>query len=268
MKLNPVHQYNAPNLPTSAQAKTQTGLLKKMPARWQTKAAVISCMAVMGMVALAGCDLDDFANNGGATPPYYTTNGGTQYTALERAIYNAELELRTHTGGSGWGPFYVVHLTEADAQRIVRHLLEEAGLQFGARPPRYSVNLNDIGAWNDDVVEILGYDSRRNVGVAHVTWAMNNQPFFSHGGPWLAEQIAGNLNAQARRSHIGVFFNPSENLGMAYDFPGWHSEYWNVDGEYEPPTDARKAEAKEAIIANLTAQVDAFIAQLQALGVL
>jgi len=67
---------------------------------------------------------------------------------------------------------------------------------------------------------------------------------------------------------VGVFYNPDVNLGMAYNYPGWHDEYWHTEEEYEPPTEERQAVAKEQIIANLTAQVEAFITQLRELGVL
>ncbi|MCL2363826.1 MAG: hypothetical protein FWC71_04085 [Defluviitaleaceae bacterium] len=202
MKINPVKNYTAPALPNYAQARTQKDLLHKMPMRWQKKTAVLACMAFVGVMSLSGCDYDEWLHGGGAPQvPHYVVcptevdagRNGYAMTALEQAIGLAELELRTHTGGSGWGPFYVVHLTEADAQRIVRVMLEGAGLQFGARLPAYNVPLQ---GWRDDIVEILSYDAQHNVGVAHITWDMNNQPFFSHGGAWLANNVAAGFDVQ------------------------------------------------------------------------
>jgi len=273
--MTPVRNYEAPQLPTLEDSRDNPTLLKKLPLRWQKKAAVIACMSFVGTITLSGCAyahlLDNRIHHGGAVgAPIYVANPTEQETSgviqpqpdnIQAALEAAELELRTHSGGSGFGPIYVVHITEQEALGIIRAQLEAAGLNFNAVPPDYTVE-----TWYRDFSFDL-YDEERGVAITHLSWEDNNQHFFSHGGSDLAQQITEAFAEQAKDISVGVFFNPGESLGMSQDWRGWEDEEWSEGMEYEPPTAERKEEAKAMLIERLTAQVQAFIDFLRAEGV-
>jgi len=246
--LSPVKSYTAPKLPTLSETRNDPALLKKLPSRWKKKAAVLACMALVGSVTLASCD-------------YYSLGLHEQseitQLQLEAALEAAELNIRTHTGGSGFGPFYVAHITEQEAFGIIRAQLEAAGLNFGATPPGYTVD-----KWAADFGIDL-FDARNNVGISHISWADNNIAFFSHGGNWLAEEVAEAFAQQTDDISVGVFFNPGKFLGMT-------ANAWDRDEneEHQPPTEEAKEEAKVYLVENITAQVRDFIKLLHAQGVI
>jgi hypothetical protein len=289
LRLSPLKNYKPPKIPTLDDTRGNPGILKNLPLRWQKKTAVIACMTFAGMVTLAGCDYaialqeSQLNHGGGAVIPFYSSqpaqSGASQViqpqpadhqaqppdhqARIEAAISAAELNLRLHTGGSGFGPFYVVHITEQEALGIIRALLEAKGLDFNAEPPPYSVDF----AW-DSTIGLDLFDSEKNVAISHISWEENNTPFFSHGGSHLSEEIAKEFAELASDISVGVFFNPGEFLGFSEHWWGWEQEGWEEYGEYEPPTEESKEEAKAALIKNISEQVQEFISFLQAEGVI
>ena len=265
ISISPVKNYNAPKIPTIEDTrKKNPSLLKKLPLRWQKNAAVIACMGFVGTVTLSGCvfsHLFEGRTGDNGTAPVYVTNPQIRQEALEDALAAAELNLRTHWGGGGWGPFYVVHITEQEAFAIVRAKLEAEGLNFSADTPEYVVE-----TWFRDFGIDL-YDEEKGVAIAQLTWDDNNQPFFSHGGNHLAEEITERF-AEQTDIHVGVFFNPGQYLGMAEAWWGWEDDHREGYDEYQPPTAEMKEEAKEALLENLTGQVQKFIDFLRSEGVI
>jgi len=295
IRINPVADYAAPNLPTIAESKSNPTLLKKLPLRWAKKTSVIACMAFVGVALPTSCTAFDgnvnpaevivpHINHGGAArAPIYVTHPTEDdvYTSfqarLDEAINAIELQYRTHFGGSGSGPFYVVHITEQEALGIIRAKLEYAGLRLDANPPGRSVNMGGRS------IGIDLFDGERRVGVTHVTWEMNNRPFISHGGPRLADEIAERFASQWRSIPVGVFFNPSvwidaNNRWWDVDLHNWE---WNFRGElppeivefdFDPPSDGTIAQvqedAKKELLEQLNAQVQTFINTLVAQGIL
>jgi len=285
--LSPVQEYEAPKLPTLAE-KPQ---LKKLPARWQKNAAVVACIGVVGTMTLASCASETKASPVDAAVPYSVTYAQTtaaaitgapeetteehtaqEYTTAQEAattaaittqtttttqqttmaITPAELDLRSHWGGSGAGPFYVVHLTEQEALGIIRTQLEAAGLRFGATPPNHTVEV----VW----VDPLGHGSTsQTTGLALLDANNNVAVALSERGGWFAEQTQQRFarDRQTRNLTIGTFYSPGE--GIERD---WRER------PVIPPT-AEEMQAHIPVLrANLTEQVQTFIEFLQAEGIL
>ena len=266
--LSPVQAYTPPQLPTFREAPPAQ--LKKLPSRWAKNAAVVACVGILGAATLAG----NFASAAGAqniSAPYSVTYMARQsapaaVTPSEvAAAYTGydefDLNVRFHGGGAG-SAMYVVHLTEAEAMNLIRTQLEAAGLNLGATPPTSRVRMLSLGLvhqpftlprpylrlnrFNFDL-----YDSARSVAVTHI-----NQ---ENHWPSTAQLVR---RAQRRfrwrlfgPSTVGVFYNPSQAFWRSW-FPG------------DPTLEEQKAEAAQALVANLNAQTQQFIAFLQAEGIL
>ena len=260
LRIRPVETYEAPQLPTLEDARNTPALLKKLPSRWLKHAAVIACIGLMGTVALSGCvnPSDRSPHHGGAGgAPIYVAQP-TEYE-LHTPLEYAPLELKLHHGGSGAGPFYIVHITEQEALGIVRAQLETAGLHFGTTPPDIRASSGFMAA--DDIGLDL-FDEEKGIAVALIDWEDANQPFSPRGGD-LVQRVIEDFSQQTDMP-IGVFYNPGETVGGA---AWWFEGEEGNDGIVEP-TEERKAEARPVLIENLTAQVQGFIAWLQAEGIL
>jgi len=294
LQLTPVKTYNPPKIPTLKDTQNNPAMLKKLPRRWQKNAAVIACVGFTGAVTLSGClfsPVDDRPHHGGGpVAPYYVVHPTEQETtnyipSVEEPndypivqqyeqMTEEELNLRIHTGGAGAGPFYIVHLTEQEALSIIRAQLEAAGLNLSSPPLGYTVSESENFQFWGAESGYFGldlYDEENGVAISHITWEENNQPFFSHGGNWLANNVTEAFAEQMNDISVGVFFNPGEFLGYAEDWWGWEAEnlldFWDEE-VYVPPTAERKAEARIALVDNLTQQVQQFIEILQAEGIL
>ena len=275
--ISPLENYEAPDIPNLDASRKDNALLKKLPLRWQKKAAVISCLGLLGATALSGCAYYDLVSGsgrihhgGGAAMPIYFDRVIEPETPANITVPAAEdLELRIHFGGGGFGPIYIVHLTEQEALAIIRSQLEAEGLNFGADPPDYDVDFN---SWLDFSVGLELFDEENGVAVAHISWENNNIQFFSHGGRHLADEVAEKFAELNNDISIGVFYNPGESLGMGADWWGWESEDHPLRGdlgeEYQEPNDEIKAEARKALVDRLTAQVQDFVERLRAEGII
>jgi len=168
--------YTPPKIPTLASARENPALLKNLPRRWQ-KTAVAACI---GIIALSGCTYQDetyFTD----VPYSYSASYRSEeeirihleaaqvaYAAARAQLDITELELHTHFGGSGAGPFYVVSFTEQEAFGFIRSKLEAEGFYFSAAPPDYSVNVPNVAwdAWTDYVdIGLIWYDAHKRVGI-------------------------------------------------------------------------------------------------------
>ena len=123
--MSPVKNYKSPQLPTLGDVRDNPTLLKKLPSRWKKNTAVIACIGFMGAITLTGCVDDNQPHHGGVVSPIYVAYATEEETrarlAAAQDAFNivraqmdvTELNLRTHHGGSGAGPFYVVHFNGA-----------------------------------------------------------------------------------------------------------------------------------------------------------
>jgi hypothetical protein len=267
MKIKPVKNYTPPALPTLSDATPE--LLKNTPRRWKKKAVVAACMGIVGMTAFAGCDL----HHGGAgvgAPDYfvYPTEGELRsqngiectFAAVEifrNQLETAELDIKTHSGGSGSGPFYIVYFTEQDAFNFIRAKLEAAGLNFNAAPPDAVINAFGSYEFGLDL-----FDGEKNVAVSHISWDLNNHPFFSWGGSYLSQSVETNFSEKLESTTVGVFYNPDALVGRGSEEYGrGGGDDWFIEVTHE-----RETEARQALIDELTEQAQNFIEKLQDKG--
>jgi len=281
--ISPVKDYTPPQIPTLEDTRVNLAILKKLPSRWQKNRAVIACVGLVGTVALSGCAYAHLVDertphSDGSIAPYYivhpteqVVSGSiqqqpedtqTQLEALEAAFKAADLNLRTHFGGAGHGPIYVVHITEQEALGIIRTQLEAAGLNFDATPPEYII---ESGFGSRDIGFDL-YDEEKGVAIAHLSWEDNNQRFFSWGGSDLAERLTEEFTEKTGDISVGVFFNPGKELGRGQAWLDQENERW-LRRISMRNTNRQKEEAKAALTENITSQVQAFIDLLQAEGI-
>jgi len=253
----PVKNYTTPNLPTLAESKNDTTMLKKLPNRWTKKAKVIARFAFVGTIAFAGCG----QTHGNAEPPPPTEQvEPALQEALQSQLDAIKLHYRTHYGGAGGGPFYVVHITEQEALGIIRAKLEVAGLQLDATPPNNTVEFG----WAGDIVLDL-FDEEKGVAVSHLTWEINNQAFFSFGGGGLARHVAEEFAAQDNNITVGAFFNPGEYINASLRWWDWEDETYLPTAEEVAQT---QAELKETLVNQLDEQVQEFINLLTSQGLI
>ena len=260
--VNPMKSYEPPKIPTLADAREAPELLKKTPARWQKKAAIAACAGIIGLSSLAAFSVG-FSANAYANPP--ATQSASQEILLAPSSSEAmlaqlettDLEIRAHWGGSGAGPFYVARFTEQEAFGFLRALLEEAGLNFAATAPGYTVEVfgRDFHNWGEGVeVQLMLFDEARRVGIVQGA-AFSNEDVTRA----FAEQ---NITA-------GVVSNPGETV-----FDGFSLRFdENVsDEEFDNFRDAAIAEgrepARQALIEQISQQAAEFIAFLEAEGLL
>jgi len=167
--LIPLKTYTAPNLPTLSTAQKNQALLKKLPMRWQKKAAVVACVGIIGLSSFSA----PFTNTAYASEKAYSTYSADIQTPLSVAealeqLKTADIEIRAHYGGSGAGPHYVAYITEQEVFSFIRAMLEEAGLDFSTTPPDYSIEVDE---WWGPLGKPLGldlYDDEKNVAVSFI----------------------------------------------------------------------------------------------------
>ena len=199
--IDPVKTYKSPNIPIPGD--NNPTLLKKLPSRWQKNTKVMACIGLVGALVLSGCVPQPL-------PP-----------AL-------------HGGGSPSPPMYIVYLTEQEALGIIRARLEEAGLDFTATFPGYTID------WNGDEIGLDLFDEQRNVAITYLNREEHHQAFTFQGRRNYADQIEKAFTEQISDIIVGIFYNP---------------KVWEGSGD---------AFAKEQLIT----QADAFIAFLQSQGIL
>jgi len=255
--LTPIQNYTPPAYPTRTTAPPPA--LKKLPMRWAKHAAVIACLGALSIGALTGCA----GQVAQPTEPAARCDDGIHGVVgyPQRDNWYAEdgrefdVEVRTHWGGSGAGPFYVAYLTEQEALGIIQNRLRQAGMSFDAPVPDY-VATAEVPA-GEATAALSLFDERTRQGIVFpATWwdAFTRWPM-TH------EEIEDALQQDfAQRFDISAAFlpNPGESIGD-YD--------WNR--EDDPTfTEEEKQEAGEILKGRLVDQVDAFLDHLRTEGVL
>ena len=259
LRIGPVEEYCAPEIPKLEETRDKVALLKKLPSRWQKNAKVVACIGLAGALTLSGC-------------AHYLRS---QYNAVDNITHSQEsgyeafqnqeefdLVVRLHGGGAG-SLFYVVHMTEQEVIGIIRNLLEAAGLNFDADPPDYIVDFVDSGlARGLPTHDIELFDEERGVAISHISWEDNHRRFFSHGGGGLAERVTERFARQSSGITFGVFHNPGRTVNR-----GWVAR--TADGlTLRDPFGRREAQKRAILEESVTRQVDEFIAFLQSEGIL
>jgi len=183
------------------------------------------------------------------------------FTQVLAQFETSELNLRTHWGGSGTGPYYVAHFTEQEVLGFIRAKLEAAGLNLDAVPPEHTIFGDGearIGAVSEMGIDL--FDAENNIAITSISWEDSTMPFSPHGRE-LADMVADEFSKQSRDISFGVFYNPGEIVG-------WGPFEWLEDDDnYQETTPEKKEEARFILIERLTAQVDEFIAWLRAEGI-
>jgi len=249
LKIQAIENYEPPKIPTFDE--DNSALLKKLPSRWQRNAKVLACIGIMGTITLSSLAF-----------PYAQSPAEnaeqSEYIAEYSGYNDFELEVRVHHGGSGF-PFYVVQITEQEALDIVRSQLEAIGLNFGATPPNYTFRF--FNEWQEIVNLGLDlFDDKHNVAISQISMdsSVHLQYSLRHGT--MSDLIERIERGFARQSDIavGAFYTPSVNRHV------WSS---NEDDEWYQ-REITDDEARTAIRADITTQVNEFVGFLRHEGIL
>jgi len=147
LKLAPMTEYQAPELPTLKEVKSE--LLEKVPKRWKSKAVMATAVGLFGATTLTGC-----GNVNGSFTPIENTGQPILAPSINRSrTYCSDL----HFGGSGGAPIYVAHLTETDALNLIGQQFAAAGINLETALPRPRINAEDIHYELGNFGEAWGY---------------------------------------------------------------------------------------------------------------
>jgi len=260
--LTPMQSYTPPAYPT--RGTNPAAALKKLPIRWAKNAAVIACLGALSLGALTGCGAqvtqpaapaarcDDGIHGVVATYP----QGGDWHVENGREF---DVEVRTHWGGSGAGPFYVAYLTEQEALGIIRNRLCQAGICFDAPVPDY-VATAEVPA-EEATAALSLFDERTRQGIVFPAPNWWEKFRFFEISP---EQIEGALQQEfAQRFDVSAAFLPNPGESMC------DGAWWDRDWETELTfTEEEKQAVGEILKERLVDQVDAFLDHLRTEGVL
>ena len=267
LRIAPLKNYAPLNIPTLAEAGSQP-TLKTLPARWKKNAAVMACLGlgVVGAIMFSGCGEDSRQHHvGAAQAPSYVTQPTEQETLaqIQAQIEAAALEIGFHRGGEVGTPIYVVHITEQEVLGYIYARLEAAGLNLDTVSPNDiifgsadSTNPFFRFFYDEDIYLLdsenrVALDSENQVAIVSISWAKSTRPFSAHGSA-LASRIEQALSRQIDDIAFGVFHNPGQTV------PARNGNVRRRD----------KESARPNLIRDLTAQVDDFIARLQAEGII
>ena len=260
LQAHPVETYTPPNIPTLDDAQ-DTQLLKTLPSRWKKNTAVLACLGFAGVLGLAGYTA---LHNRRPNMPYYLVQE-YPYDAAMANIQAAELELRVHWGGFGSGPFYVVHITENEVLAFVRARLEAAGLVFSdpAADTFWSEHDGSQGPFLLPCTDIGLYDALNNVAVIRI---IRIDPFRIFNREW-HEPTKDAFSTTFADTTFGMYYNPTAIIGRArYSWRQTRSPNFRPRHNYA--RDRAMERERPALIENLSAQIDEFIAQLKAEGII
>ncbi|MCL2578206.1 MAG: dockerin type I repeat-containing protein [Defluviitaleaceae bacterium] len=218
LKVAPVENYKPPTLPTFAEARGNSALLRNLPTRWKKKATVFACAGIIGMAAFSS-----FAN---AAEPETRTE--VTIEATQDPHETAGLTVRIHHGGSSGVPFYVAYFTEQEALGIIREKLEFAGLNLNAVPPEYIANVRDMWTGLPVLVGLELFDEEKDVAIAYM-----RETRMPGDAEWLAKEVSKMFELIMDSDiTVGVLHSPGEQLQAK-------NEYWNLfsylsgDDEYQ-----------------------------------
>ncbi|MCL2194645.1 MAG: hypothetical protein FWB76_01710 [Oscillospiraceae bacterium] len=148
--------------------------------------------------------------------------------------------------------YYVVHLAAQEVQDRIRTQLEAAGLRFNAAPPSYTLPCPDSRDFYCITLDL--FDQSRNVAVSFISWESCNA-FWRPRDPRARARNAVTRFAELTNTTVGVFVNPCIVLTVCDGFP-------------PRPSPEEAAEHVPDLLAQIDAQVDDFINQLQHEGIL
>jgi len=258
--LSPAQDYSPPAYPTRA---TQSAVaLKKLPLRWAKNAAVIACLGALTLGALTGCTLQSRGTPASCDDGLHGIVGtldpqGGRSAENERDF---DVEIRTHWGGAGAGPFYVAYLTEQEALGIIRNRLCEAGICFDSPVPDYTATAQVPQAGTTTTATLSLFDASTRQGIVFPA------PNWHDRFPWRnisPEQIEDALQQNfARRFNVSATFmwNPGRSM---CDGVLWGDR--NVEPTF---TEAEKQDAGARLQEQLHAQIDAFLRHLRSESIL
>ena len=217
------------------------------------------------------------------TAPSTTTTEHSVTTAPP--VEQQDLVFRTHHGGTGFAN-YIVHLTEQETRGIIRHHLEQAGLDFSATPPTYRARgatdwkkqsifwyyvqhrMADKDEcyleWWDSKAPFIRldlFDNQKGVAVGHISYMT--------AFDWLnANETLKDFERQAAERgediKFGVFTTPSTWADFGEDIARW---VWSPPPSSEQISQA-KINARPWLEANAIAQAETFLAFLRENGIL
>ena len=240
LSVAPVEEYTPPSYPTYTDAYDNPAMLKKLPSRWQKNTAVITCIGLMGVAALTGCD-----NLNNRDSLRYGYEECVEYDGYIRYDRRDELSLRVHWGGEGFGPFYVVYLTEQEALNIIRAEAAVACLRFNDTPPTYTATVYIGPASYFFGLDL--FNNRNNIAISFVNMDDNLVwDWWERRGQDFAELIASEFSNQTNNLSIGVIYSPGTRV------------------DSDQPDDETKEEARQILREHIAAQVRDFIEELRA----
>lgn len=260
--INPIKNYIAPRLPTLEAAQKDPDLLKKLPSRWQknlSKTAAAFCVGAVGMAMLTGAAHGGMVFSARNNVAVGVQSRTTQNPAELRAhLETTNLNIRTHWGGSGYGPFYVAYFTEQEAFGFIRAKLEQAGLTFVDHPPSITAVAHGwlSGGGLSPLEMEFGvelFDENKNIGIVNMR---NMQPWHYIS----VADVTAAFNALEKDMTFRVFYNRGENVGQGSpDFSFM---------QHIPVTEETRENARLRLITNLERQVEQFVLYLQNLKIL
>ena len=244
LEIRPVTSYVAPGYPTRTEC--DSSMLKKLPTRWQKKAAIVAGVGALSVSTLTGCNLQAVFHLAHILGQGGGTGGGNDTDCC--------CDNWIHHGGAGEAPIYVVHMTEQEALSIIRNQAEQAGLNLSDVPPHYgSVEVDGKTIWIDL------FDEDRRVAIVYldaeywIWWHWNSMDEF-------AQQVADSLVEEIEKYlellgldltdetiHVGVFYAKGTDVWSRNDI---------------------SEERKAVVEAHLAEQVDLFMEELREAGVL
>ena len=203
MKLQPVHRYPQPQLPTREIVDQSPDLLRLLPRRWQGNAAVVTALAAC--LAMSGCNRKAPASG----PPSRV----------------APVFMR----GDGLGSFGCkiinppVFLSEDEARKVIADEAKRAGLTFlkdtrtatGVGVPVIS-NKGKTG-WETQPLDLDGVDEKHNIAFEFVSlddsyeWRAKGEAWYSvgnHNLQDLAKQLRHGLSKAKPGGTLAVFYDP------------------------------------------------------------
>ena len=286
LRIGPVEEYCAPEIPKLKETRDKSALLKKLPLRWQRNAKVVACIGLAGTLTLSGCahylrsqinsvdniehsqesGYESFQNNGTVNGGYNGQSGrdnprnddvSNNDFNMQNKQEEFDLLVKLHTGGAA-STNYVVHMTEQEVIGIIRNLLEAEGLNFDATLPENIVDFGD----RESPIDIVLFDQAKGVAILDVGFLSNNRRFCLYDAG-RADDFVALFSEQTNDITFGAFHIPLRNLGYA------HIEELE-DGEWSwiEPSDEEVAESRPILEERLVTQVQGFIAFLQSEGIL
>jgi hypothetical protein len=270
----PAKKYAPPKYPAMAEAKSEPGLLKKLPSQWEKNAAIVAAVGMLGMISLTGCEIFDSKIAG------YNPNS-ENYLNVAPVFAHGE-----GTGSIGCDMVAPpVFLSEEEALAIIKSAARDSGLKFSAKPPEYTATNNKPEpksqySWEnpkytlgEGSVGVDLYDDKKGVAVTFISMeAAARNPNMStitlYRPRELAELTAEDFAGQRGDIALGVFYDPGTNWESEEHQRVLNEYYDNRENDWEERRAQYESDARTLIEDDLRAQVRDFIEWLQGQGII